>query len=82
MTYAKRINGYTNYLLYKKVLEKFGQGDCGRREIAKHTGLSINSSLHLIRLLKKENVIKLKSFSMDPDGTKRMIYTLFIKKPI
>ena len=76
MEYIKKNNGYQNYLLYKKVLERFCQGDCGRREIAQYTEIPINSTLHIIRILKKENVIKIKSFEINPDGAKRMIYTL------
>jgi len=80
MEYKKKVNGYQNYLLYKKTLERFSQGDCGRREIAKYVGIPINSTMYMIRVLQKENVIKMTSFDVPPDGAKRMIYTLV--KPI
>jgi len=75
----EKFNGYQNYIFYKKALERFSQGDCGRREISEYTGIHLNSTLHMIRILKKENVIKIKSFRIDPDGSKRMIYTLVDK---
>jgi len=76
MKYKKKVNGYQNYLLYKKTLERLDQGDCGRREIAEYVGIHINSTMYMIRTLQKENIIKLKSFVIDSDGAKRMIYTL------
>jgi len=76
MKYKKKINGYQNYLLYKKTLERLGQSDCGRREIAEYAGIHINSTMYMIRTLQKENVIKMKSFEINLDGAKRMIYTL------
>jgi len=74
--YKKKVNGYQNHLLYKKTLERFSQSDCGRREIAEYVGIHINSTMYMIKTLQKENVIKLKSFAIDSDGAKRMIYTL------
>lgn len=76
MKHKKKLNGYQNYLFYKKALERFSQGDCGRREIAEYTGIHINSTLYLTRLLQKENVIKMTSFEVDGSGSKRIIYTL------
>ncbi len=76
MEYKKKVNGYQNYLLYKKTLERFRQSDCGRREIAEYAGIHINSTTYMIRTLQKENVIKVKSFDVTQDGAKRMIYTL------
>ena len=76
MKYKKKVNGYQNYLLYKKTLERLSQSDCGRREISEYVGIHINSTTYMIRTLQKENVIKMKSFVVEPDGAKRMIYTL------
>ncbi len=81
MTNAPKLNGYDNYLFYKKALERFQEGDCGRREIAAHTGIHINSTLYMFRLLQQANIIKRASFDIGKDGSKRMIYTL-VKKDI
>jgi len=78
MKYKKKVNGYQNYLIYKKTLERLGQSDCGRREIAEYTGIHINSTTYMIRTLQKENIIKMKSFEIKSDGAKRMIYTLVL----
>jgi len=72
----EKLNGYKNYLVYKKVLERFGKGDCGKREIAEYVGSHMDSTSHIIKILKKENVIKVKSFEINSNGRKRMIYTL------
>jgi len=74
--YNKKLNGYHSHLLYKKILERFAKGDCGKREIAEYAGVNINYTIHIIRILQKENIIKVKSFDVAPDGAKRMIYTL------
>jgi len=74
--YKKKLNGYQNYLLYKKTLERLGQSDCGKREIAEYAGVHINATVYMVRVLQKENVIKMKSFEIESDGAKRMIYTL------
>jgi len=79
MDRKEKLNGYKNYLMYKKTLERFSLGECGRREIAEYVGIHINSTLHMIRILKQENVIKISSFKIDKDGGKRFFYTLVNK---
>jgi len=78
MKYNKKLNGYHSYLLYKKTLERLGQSDCGKREIAEYAGVNISYTRYMIKILQKENIIKIKSFEITSDGVKRMIYTLVL----
>jgi len=77
--YNKKLNGYHSHLLYKKTLEILSKGDCGKREIAEYAGVNINYMRNIIIILQKENIIKVKSFEIAPDGAKRMIYTLVLE---
>jgi len=80
VTKKPKRNGYKTYLIYKKILEQFTKGDCGRQAISECTGISYENTLNLLRVLEAEHVIKRVSYNLDPKGGKQAIYGLIKSK--